>query len=120
MELKLYCREKYESTLRSYVTKSSTMWRPSRAAPVFRSSSDTQQLQRFSFLCGNMTMFNQLTLTCSRPEDSVPCRNAPVFYYVNDNIGYQDTPFLYDDDVSNADQFIHTNRLQNARPKRPF
>ncbi|KAH6944529.1 hypothetical protein HPB50_003769 [Hyalomma asiaticum] len=55
-------------------------------------SAETRQLQRFSFLCGNLTMFNQLTLTCSRPEDSVPCRNAPVFYYVNDNIGYQTHP----------------------------
>ncbi|KAL1429618.1 hypothetical protein MTO96_015997 [Rhipicephalus appendiculatus] len=92
-------------------------------APLsIRRSAETRQLQRYSFLCGNLTMFNQLTLTCSRPEDSVPCRNAPVFYYVNDNIGYQDTPFLYDDDVSNADQFIHNNRLLEANPaaKRPF
>uniref|UniRef100_A0A147BDV4 Putative cuticular protein n=1 Tax=Ixodes ricinus TaxID=34613 RepID=A0A147BDV4_IXORI len=74
-------------------------------------SIETRQLQRFSFLCGNLTMFNQLTLTCTRPEDSVPCRNAPAFFYVNDNIGIQDQPFLYDDDVSNADQFIQTNKI---------
>ncbi|KAM7282941.1 uncharacterized protein ISCGN_000138 [Ixodes scapularis] len=74
-------------------------------------SIETRQLQRFSFLCGNLTMFNQLTLTCTRPEDSVPCRNAPAFFYVNDNIGIEDQPFLYDDDVSNADQFIQTNKI---------
>lgn len=60
-------------------------------------------------------MFNQLTLTCTRPEDSVPCRNAPTFFYVNDNIGIHDQPFLYDDDVSSADQFIHTNKVEEPQ-----
>ncbi|XP_077536297.1 uncharacterized protein LOC144148657 [Haemaphysalis longicornis] len=60
----------------------------------------SKQLNHWSFFCGNQTIFNQLTLTCSYPEESVPCANARDFYYVNDNIGVQDAPFLTDDDVS--------------------
>ncbi|KAL1474869.1 hypothetical protein MTO96_020441 [Rhipicephalus appendiculatus] len=35
------------------------------------------ELQQYSFFCGNQTVFNQLSLTCAHPEESVPCQNAP-------------------------------------------
>ena len=57
------------------------------------------QMQHYSFLCGNQTVFNQLTLTCSHEDDSIPCGNAPDFFYVNDNIGSEDEVFLTDNDV---------------------
>lgn len=60
----------------------------------------TKQLNHWSFFCGNQTVFNQLTLTCAFPEEAVPCQNAKDFYYVNDNIGNEDAPFLTDDDVA--------------------
>ena len=36
----------------------------------------TVQNNHWSFVCGNQTVFNQLTLTCSNPEDAIPCENA--------------------------------------------
>lgn len=59
-------------------------------------------VQQYSFVCGNQTVFNQFSMTCAFPEDAVPCRNAPDFYYLNDKLG-QEKVFLHDDsDVQRA------------------
>ncbi|OQR70744.1 hypothetical protein BIW11_11429 [Tropilaelaps mercedesae] len=58
-----------------------------------------EQVDHYSFFCGNQTVFNQLTLTCAHPEEAVPCPNAPDFFYVNDNIGKEEAAFLTDADV---------------------
>jgi len=60
----------------------------------------------WSFFCGNQTVFNQLTLTCAHPEEAVPCENAREFFYVNDNFGIVDAPFLRDEDLERANQYI--------------
>lgn len=72
------------------------------------------EIQQFSFFCGNQTMFNQLSLTCAFPEDAVPCQNAPDFFYVNDNIGIPDAPFLTDADVEKASALIAGARKSKA------
>lgn len=60
------------------------------------------EVQQYSFVCGNQTMFNQFSMTCAFPEDAVPCRSAPDFYYLNDKLG-QEKVFLHDDsDVQRA------------------
>ncbi|CAN7938597.1 unnamed protein product [Ixodes hexagonus] len=64
------------------------------------------EVQQYSFFCGNQTVFNQLSLTCAFPEEAVPCNNAPDFFYVNDNIGVENAPFLTDADVQKAAQLI--------------
>ncbi|CAN7938595.1 unnamed protein product [Ixodes hexagonus] len=64
------------------------------------------EVQQFSFLCGNQTVFNQLSLTCAFAEEAVPCNNAQDFFYVNDNIGVETAPFLTDADVQKAAQLI--------------
>ncbi|GFX04440.1 chitin-binding type-2 domain-containing protein [Trichonephila clavipes] len=70
-------------------------------------SSETQQ---FSFLCGNQTMFNQLSFTCSMPEDAVPCPEAPNFFYLNDNLRLGDpkVAFLDDQDIQRAAPLIQS------------
>ncbi|XP_075528916.1 uncharacterized protein LOC142560562 [Dermacentor variabilis] len=60
------------------------------------------EMQQYSFFCGNQTVFNQLSLTCAHPEESVPCQNAPDFFYINDNIGRIDTPIHTEDDLQRA------------------
>ncbi|XP_037528104.1 uncharacterized protein LOC119405338 [Rhipicephalus sanguineus] len=60
------------------------------------------ELQQYSFFCGNQTVFNQLSLTCAHPEESVPCQNAPDFFYINDNIGRLDAPAHTEDDLQRA------------------
>lgn len=72
------------------------------------------EIQQFSFFCGNQTMFNQLSLTCAFPEEAVPCQNAPDFFYVNDNIGIPDAPFLTDADVEKASALIASARKSKA------
>ncbi|KAG0433155.1 hypothetical protein HPB47_020185 [Ixodes persulcatus] len=64
------------------------------------------EVQQYSFFCGNQTVFSQLSLTCTFPEEAVPCNNAPDFFYVNDNIGIEKAPFLTDNDVQRASQLI--------------
>lgn len=55
-------------------------------------------------------MFNQLTFTCSMPEDSVPCSDAPSFFYLNDNLRLGDpkVPFLDDQDIQRAAPLIQS------------
>ncbi|XP_076315794.1 uncharacterized protein LOC143228414 [Tachypleus tridentatus] len=65
-----------------------------------------QTIYQYSFLCGNQTVFNQLTLTCAFQEEATPCSNAADFYYDNNSIGIDDAPFLTDDDVQRANQLI--------------
>ncbi|XP_035219389.1 U-scoloptoxin(01)-Cw1a-like, partial [Stegodyphus dumicola] len=40
----------------------------------------SRETQQWSFLCGNQTVFNQLTLSCADPDDVVPCAQAPEFF----------------------------------------
>ncbi|XP_022248988.1 uncharacterized protein LOC111087255 [Limulus polyphemus] len=60
------------------------------------------EVLQWSFLCGNLTFFNQLTLTCGFSEETVQCTNAPGFFYVNGNIGLEDTLFLTEQDIEKA------------------
>lgn len=62
-----------------------------------------QDIQHFMFFCGNQTIFDQSTLTCSHPEQAVPCNLAPMFFDVNDNIGQENQPFLTEQDAQRAD-----------------
>lgn len=68
------------------------------------------ETQQFSFLCGNQTMFNQLSFTCSMPEDAVPCSEAPSFFYLNDNLRLGDpkVAFLDDQDIQRAAPLIQS------------
>ncbi|XP_071552195.1 U-scoloptoxin(01)-Cw1a-like isoform X2 [Panulirus ornatus] len=45
----------------------------------------------FSFLCGNLTVFNQETLTCAYPEDAYPCELAEEIYDIS-NIDFFKIP----------------------------
>jgi len=66
-----------------------------------------QQIMQYSFICGNNTVFDQLTLTCNHVEDSIPCESSPDFYYLNAGIGNQGVNFLYDEDVERGLNLIN-------------
>ncbi|XP_076314862.1 uncharacterized protein LOC143227287 [Tachypleus tridentatus] len=68
----------------------------------------TLEVGHWSFFCGNQTIFNQMSFTCAFPEEAVPCRRAPDFYYLNNNIGVENAPFLTDDDVARAYEAIRS------------
>lgn len=58
---------------------------------------------QWSFMCGNQTVFNQFSFTCSYPEDAVPCASARDFFYLNANLGAgPNVPFHNEQDVARA------------------
>ncbi|XP_077556701.1 uncharacterized protein LOC144170642 [Haemaphysalis longicornis] len=67
-----------------------------------RHADGSSEMQHFSFFCGNQTVFDQLSLTCTFPEDAVPCRSAPGFFYLNERVGDEKALYLTDNDVSAA------------------
>lgn len=40
---------------------------------------------KYSFMCHNRTVFNQATLACTNPEESLPCEMSEDFYFVHGN-----------------------------------
>ncbi|XP_076357839.1 uncharacterized protein LOC143250763 [Tachypleus tridentatus] len=60
------------------------------------------EVQHWSFICGNLTIFNQLTLTCGFPHEAIPCANSKDFFYVNNNIGIEEALFLTEQDTEKA------------------
>ncbi|CAL1290724.1 unnamed protein product [Larinioides sclopetarius] len=86
-------------------------------------TSDGKRAQlQYSFLCGNQTVFNQLTFTCTYPEDAVPCIHAQDFYYLNSHIETDDPEihFLDDQDVQRAAPLIgaeaYSRRVEKPVP----
>ncbi|XP_076357838.1 uncharacterized protein LOC143250761 isoform X2 [Tachypleus tridentatus] len=65
-------------------------------------SNGRSEVQQWSFMCGNLTFYNQLTLTCGFQDEVIPCAKAPEFFYVNGNIGLEDTFFLTEQDIEKA------------------
>ncbi|CAL1290734.1 unnamed protein product [Larinioides sclopetarius] len=63
----------------------------------------SSEMLQWSFFCGNQTVFNQFSFTCSYPEDAVPCGSARDFYYLNANLGAgPNVPFHNEQDVARA------------------
>ena len=40
---------------------------------------------QYSFFCGNQTMFDQASLTCTRPDEAVACEEAEAFYEISND-----------------------------------
>jgi len=59
-----------------------------------------REVRQYSFACGNATMFNQMTLTCATPEESIPCSAAPQYYSINERLGREDIPFHTEEDLN--------------------
>ncbi|PRD34783.1 UNVERIFIED_CONTAM: hypothetical protein NCL1_13585 [Trichonephila clavipes] len=82
----------------------------------------TRTQMQYSFLCGNQTVFNQLTFTCTYAEDAVPCVHAQDFYYLNSHIESDDPEihFLDDQDVQRAAPLIgaetYSRRVEKPVP----
>ncbi|GFU29278.1 chitin-binding type-2 domain-containing protein [Nephila pilipes] len=63
----------------------------------------TSEMLQWSFFCGNQTVFNQFSFTCSSPEDAVPCGSSGDFFYLNANLGAgPNVPFHNEQDVARA------------------
>ncbi|KAF8782758.1 hypothetical protein HNY73_013003 [Argiope bruennichi] len=73
----------------------------------------TSEMQHWSFLCGNQTVFNQYSFTCSNFEDSIPCARSGDFFYLNANLHIgSDVPLHNDQDAANAVSMIPGRPVQ--------
>ena len=70
------------------------------------------ELRQYTFACGNQTIFNQFSLTCALPEDSVPCELAPQFYRLNERIGQPQTLLHQEEDLND---FLRSVPSRNPR-----
>ena len=50
--------------------------------PVEDDNGDIQEYAHFSFVCGNQTVFDQASLTCSEEANAIPCDESESFYDV--------------------------------------
>ena len=48
--------------------------------PISDDYGTVQEINHYSFFCGNQTIFSQDTLTCARREDAFPCDQAEGYY----------------------------------------
>nr|XP_053633577.1 U-scoloptoxin(01)-Cw1a-like [Cherax quadricarinatus]XP_053633578.1 U-scoloptoxin(01)-Cw1a-like [Cherax quadricarinatus] len=53
--------------------------------PLTDDTGSLLETAHFSFICGNETIFNQESLTCSHPEDAVPCEEATTLYDISNS-----------------------------------
>ncbi len=74
-----------------------------------------QQIMQYSFICGNNTIFDQLSLTCNHVEDSIPCESSPDFYYLNNRIGDPEANIHYDEDIELGLRYIPSNRFGDRK-----
>ncbi|GBL87668.1 hypothetical protein AVEN_81300-1 [Araneus ventricosus] len=73
----------------------------------------TSEMQHWSFLCGNQTVFNQFSFTCANFEDSIPCSNSDSFFYLNANLNVgPDVPLHNDQDAENAASLMPGRSVQ--------
>lgn len=57
---------------------------------------------KHTFSCVNGTVFNQMSFTCTRQEDSIPCQASAKYFYLNKRNGDPKAYFLTDDDITSS------------------
>ncbi|GBL87671.1 hypothetical protein AVEN_81302-1 [Araneus ventricosus] len=73
----------------------------------------TSEMQHWSFLCGNQTVFNQFSFTCSNFKNSIPCASSGNFFYLNANMNVgPDVPLHNEQDAANAVSLISDRLAQ--------
>merc|ERR1711976_980463 len=48
--------------------------------PVYNNDGELDRMDKYSFVCGEGTVFDQSTLTCNYPENAFPCQESPSLY----------------------------------------
>merc|ERR1712243_189464 len=48
--------------------------------PVYDNEGGLLRMDKYSFICGEGTVFDQSTLTCNYPQDALPCEESPSLY----------------------------------------
>ena len=81
----------------------------------YYSNFKTQWEQRFlqhTFICGNGTVFNQLTQTCTYESQlPVPCESSHHLFYMNKRIGLLDQWFHSNEDFQRIKTVNNDNRF---------
>ena len=58
-----------------------------------------QSFVKHTFSCVNGTVFNQMSFTCTRYQDSIPCETSSNYFYLNKRNGDPKAYFLTDEDI---------------------
>lgn len=76
---------------------------------------------KHTFSCVNGTVFNQMSFTCTRYEDSIPCESSPNYFYLNKRNGDPKAYFLTDEDIVKTSSSAPKNSflLNNLIEHRP-
>lgn len=61
-----------------------------------------QELAQYTFACGNQTVFNQFSMTCAHPSESIPCASSSEFFFLNERLGNEKALLHEDADVEKA------------------
>ena len=48
--------------------------------PIYDNEGSLDRMDKYSFVCGEGTVFDQATLTCNYPENAFPCQDSPSLY----------------------------------------
>jgi len=64
------------------------------------------ELQQYSFACGNQTVFNQFSMTCTSPDEAVPCASSKDFWYLNERIGKEKELIHNDMDIEKLASYL--------------
>merc|ERR1712002_878639 len=48
--------------------------------PIYDNEGSLDRMDKYSFVCGEGTVFDQATLTCNYPQDAIPCEESPSLY----------------------------------------
>ncbi|KAF8782756.1 hypothetical protein HNY73_013001 [Argiope bruennichi] len=74
-------------------------------------------MQQWSFMCGNQTVFNQFSFTCSNYDEAVPCGSSGEFFYLNGNLRAGPGVFFHNEqDVAKAASLIPGRSAQPNLP----
>ena len=47
---------------------------------MYNVAGEVERMDKYSFICGEGTVFDQQTLTCNFPEFAFPCEESPSLY----------------------------------------
>ncbi|XP_071547078.1 U-scoloptoxin(01)-Cw1a-like [Panulirus ornatus] len=53
--------------------------------PLADETGNVFETAHFSFMCGNKTVFNQESLTCTFPEEAYPCQESSFIYDISNS-----------------------------------
>ncbi|KOB71076.1 Peritrophin type-A domain protein 3 [Operophtera brumata] len=78
---------------------------------------------KWSFICPNETIFNQEVIVCTRPADAIDCKDSPMYYDLNKELGKEPNKTRKVEDTYNTVEAIpirETMKKEDVTPVKVF